>query len=163
MSDNSQVGWLKQIENTVLVAHALYLSPLLITGVVMIVLPPANNPWRDGYQGLFYVSLIIALGSLFLSRWMYAQVIGRDSLEMRQKGIGFPGVITAFRSGVFFCSALGDMCATLGLLMYVLTRDTIPLAVLTAFWGAHFAAGLYGIKRARETVTLLAERSALGR
>jgi len=155
-------SWEKRFSKLVLTTHSLYGTALATIGIIYLLLPPEPEYWNPKLHPMIFVGLVsIAAGSFFLAVWMYAQLMSFSSLEMRRKGIGFKAAIDSFSSGIVLSVCLGDMCATLGVAFYAISREPNRLWIFLGFWGLHYIFATVWLRKGREDLEHLFQQEAM--
>jgi len=154
----NQANWQTQLKLLSGLVHYIYLSPLPVVAGLYYFYPPSPEVWRADF-GTFFSAIALFSGlTVAIAHWIYGQTISRESLEMRQRGVGLTSAASAFRVGMLLCASLGDFTAFLAIGFYLVTRDPIHLSVLLFFWSVHYMLGSLWLRIGRETLKSLSEK-----
>jgi hypothetical protein len=138
------------------VVHYVYLSTMLLNGVLFLWLPRASQMPYAEYRVVFLVLVGLTAATFPTAFWLYRRYLSHQALEKLHRLAGDGKTSAAFKIGAILLTVVGDTSGIAGASFFTYTRDSSGLAFFLGSWAIQYALSAVWVARGKRYFEALA-------
>ena len=153
-------SWESEYGRTKTIVFIIYMAMFVYAVMIFWRIPFIEYQWGQTQEMIFYVLLFEAVGIFVISIFLPNILLSSEKLSERFRAAGgqvqgLRAVSGQVRNVMIIVAAIGEACAVNGLVLYLLSGDTMRPWIFIIITIAHYTITMGKLRRAREDMEQL--------
>lgn len=152
--------WEGEFAMTKTIVIAIYVSMVIYVALVNFNIPPVSYQWGQTQNTVFIALVIVAIATISISIFLAKQMMSSENLSKKfstsaDKTQGLKTILSFVRVGAIIMSAMGETIAIYGLVLYLLSGDSVRPWIFFVLCAVHYSITMSVLRRVRSDIEQL--------